>query len=369
MRAFMHLQRSDIGFSAENVLSIKVPYFSPNQSTPEAASAFSAALRRSIAALPGVTAVGGVSHVPYDDVPNWGGPYLPERQVDVALARIADTRSVTPGFFETVGATLVEGRYFTDADRTGSRGVAIVDRRLAERTWPGESAIGKRMRADPMTSGTPDQLVTIVGVIRHLRHRRATAELNEQIYFPIAQAPRQPLAYMIRADGDAASLAAAVRNVVRKADPHLPVFDVRPLADYVSASRATQRFTMVLAGAFAIVALLLACVGVYGVMAYSVALRRQEFGVRLALGARSGQVLSLVIREGGRLAVAGMVLGLAGALVAAGLLQSQLLGVKPWDPMSYVGSITALMLAALAASWIPARRAVRMNPTLVLRNE
>jgi predicted permease len=365
----VQLQRADLGFRADSVLSVKVPYFSRHQSTPEAASAFSVALRHSIAALPGVTAVGAISHVPYDDVPNWGGPYLPEGKTDVSLARMADTRSVTPGFFEAVGATLVEGRYFTDADRAESRPVAIVDQRLVERTWPGESAIGKRVLADPMTSGNPDRLVTVVGVVRHLRHRRATAELNEQIFFPLAQAPRHPLAYLIRAGTDPAQLAGAVRNVVHKADPQLPVFDVQPLAAYVSASRATQRFTMVLATAFAIVALLLACVGVYGVMAYSVALRRQEFGVRLALGARTSQLLSLVIREGGRLTLIGMALGVVGALAAAGLLRSQLLGVKPWDPVSYGVSVAALMLAAVAASWIPARRAVRVDPALALRAE
>jgi predicted permease len=369
LRAFTELQRSDIGFRSEQVLSFKVPYFSPNTPSPEAADAFSMTLRRSLASLPGVTGVGGISHVPYDQVPNWGGPYLLEGQTDAASARIADTRAVTPGFFEAAGATLIEGRYFTDDDRLGSRRVAIVDQRLAERTWPGRSAIGRRLRADPWTSGEPNEWVTVIGVVKHLRHRRATAELNEQIYFPIAQAPRNPIAYVVRADTDPVALAAAVRDVVRKAGPHLPVFDVRPLGDYVSESRATQRFTIVLAAGFAIVALVLACVGVYGVTAYSVALRRQEFGVRLALGARASQLLSLVVSEGGRLAAAGLSLGLVGGLAAAVLLQHQLLGVKPWDPVSYLAAVAVLLASTLTASWVPARRATRVSPIESLRSE
>jgi predicted permease len=369
LRGFMYLQRADIGFEAGHVLSFKLPYFSPTLRTPDAASAFSSELRCSFGALPGVKAVGGISHVPYDQVPNWGGPYLPEGQADVSSARIADTRSITPGFFEAVGATLVEGRDFTDADNGASRPVAIVDQRLAERAWPDQSALGKRMRADPMTSGVMSEWVTVVGVVRHLRHRRATAELNEQIYFPIAQAPRHPLAYLVRVEGEPAAAGAAIRDVVRKSAPHVPVFDMRPLADYVSDARATQRFTILLAGAFALVALLLACVGVYGVTAYSVALRRQEFGVRLALGARSGQLLGLVLGEGSRLALAGLAIGLAVGLVVAGLLRAQLVGVKPSDPVSYVLSVGVLMSAALVASWIPARRAMRANPLESLRAE
>jgi putative ABC transport system permease protein len=324
-------------------------------------------MRRAFAALPGVKAVGAISHVPYDEVPNWGGPYLPEGKVDVATARIADTRSVTPGFFEAVGATLLEGRYFTDDDNGASRRVAIVDQRLAERTWPGQSAIGKRMRADPLTSGDPSEWVTVVGVVKHLRHRRATAELNEQIYFPIAQAPRHPLAYMIRADGDAAALGSAVRAAVRKASPHLPVFDMRPLDDYVARSRATERFTIVLATAFACLALLLAAVGVYGLTAYVMALRRQEFGVRLALGARPAQLLALVVRDGGRLAIAGLAIGLGGAMVAALLLRNQLIGVTPSDPVSYGVAVSVLTVAAIAASWAPVRRAMRVSPLESLR--
>ncbi|HEV3483884.1 MAG TPA: FtsX-like permease family protein, partial [Vicinamibacterales bacterium] len=367
LRAFVNLQRADIGFRANGVLSFKLPYFSPAFQTAEAAAAFSTEMRRSLSALPGVRSVGALSHVPFDQVPNWGGPYLPEGKTDVSSARLADTRSVTPGLFQTIGATILEGRDFTDADTAASRRVAIVDHRLAARTWPGQSAIGKRLRADPLTAGTPSEWVTVVGVVQHLRHRRATAEMNEQIYFPIAQAPRHPLAYMIRADGDAAALGAAVRETVRKLAPHAPVFDMRPLQDYVAASRAPQRFTIVLAAAFALAALLLACVGVYGLTAYAVALRRREFGLRLALGAQPGDVLGLVLREGSALAALGITIGLAAAVVAAFLLRGQLIGVTPADPVSYAAAVAVLIAAAIAASWSPARRAMRVNPIDSLR--
>lgn len=368
-RSFVHLQRADVGFSAEGVLSFKIPYFSPNHPSPAEADAFSTALRRRFAALPGIRSVGAVSHVPYDQVPNWGGPYLTEGQADPAAARVADTRSVTPGFFETVGATFVEGRDFTEADTMASRRVAIVDNRLAERTWRGESAVGKRLRADPMTSGAPAEWVTIVGVVRHLRHRRAAAEMNEQMYFPLAQAPRHPLAYVLRTDGDPAAWGGAVRAVVAQTAPQLPVFDMRPLGDYVRTSRATARFTMLVAGGFAAVALLLACVGVYGLTAYAVSQRRQEIGVRMALGATAAHILRLVVRDGSLPAAAGIGAGLIAALAASMLLERQLIGVRPYDPVSIAACLAVLVLATAAATWLPARKALRTDPLESLRTE
>jgi ABC-type antimicrobial peptide transport system permease subunit len=209
----------------------------------------------------------------------------------------------------------------------------------------------------------------VVGVVSHLRHRRATAEMNEQIYFPLAQAPRHPVAYVVRSAGDPAALSPAVRDLVGRMSPQLPVFDVRPLADYVSDARATQRFTVLLAGAFALLALMLTGVGVYGVVAYAVLLRRQEFGVRRALGAQSRQIVSAVLREVGRLALTGVVLGLAGAGIAAYLLRSQLLGVQPYDPASYLLSAGALALASLLAGGLPLRRALSVSPVEALRSE
>jgi putative ABC transport system permease protein len=369
VRGFQRLQQVDPGFHADGVLTFRVALPGSRNNTRDALNVFSRNLRAKLAALPGVTATGAISHLPYDDLPNWGTPYLRETAVDESEAGVADSRAITPGYLEAVGAQLVEGRWFTEDDAPKTRPVALVDTRLAERMWPGQSAVGKRLRADPYTTGSPRVTVTIVGVVRHVRHRQLTRDVREQMYFPLAQAPRNPMAYVVRTSGDPAQLAPAVRQALLQLDPALPMYDVRPLADYLRSARAARRFTMTLAAAFAAAALALACIGVYGVTAYAVALRRHEFGVRMALGARAAEIVRLVLREGGVLALAGATAGLTGAGVAAALVRAQLYGVSPFDPLSYALAIAALAAAAFAACWIPARRAGAVSPLESLRAE
>jgi hypothetical protein len=263
----------------------------------------------------------------------------------------------------------LEGRDFTEDDDQRKGAVAIVDERLARRLWPQGGAIGSEILADPTSSGTPTTRVGVVGVVRHMRHRRPTEEVREQVYFPQRQVFRRPLAYVLRTDSDAASLAPAVRAALARLDPELPLYDMRPLADYVVAARAVRRFTAVLAAAFAGVALLLGCVGVYGVMAYSVTRRRRELSVRAALGARPAQVVGLVMGEGLRLAGAGLLLGLLVALLVARLLESQLYGVTPYDFWSYAAAASLLGTIALLACWLPARRSLGISPLEALRSE
>jgi putative ABC transport system permease protein len=317
--------------------------------------------------LPGVTAVAAVSHLPFDHIPNWGGPYLSSPGADESTAPMADYRAVTPGFFAAVGAHVVAGRNFEESDDTTGQPVVIVDERLARLAWPNESAIGKRLAVDPQSSGHPATRVTVVGVVRHLRHRSLTTEVREQVYFPQRQINRNPAAYVVRASTDPAALAGPIRAILARLDPALPISEVRPLAEYLTAARGAQRFTMILAGAFAAVALLLACVGLYGVVAYSVAQRRKEFGVRLALGALPRQVRALVLREGAGVAAVGLVLGIPAAWLAARLLRSQLFGVTPRDATSYAIAVGVLGLAAMLASWFAARRATAASPLEVLR--
>jgi predicted permease len=315
-----------------------------------------------------VSGTGAISHLPYDNLPNWGTPYLPETATDESAAGVADSRAVTAGYFEAIGARLVEGRWFTEADTARTLPVAIVDTRFAERMWPGRPAVGQRVKADPYTTGTPGVAVTIVGVVQHLRHRQLTRDVREQMYFPLAQAPRNPMAYVLRTDADPSALVPAIRRALASIDPALPIYDVRELGAYLEAARAPARFTARLAIAFAAAALVLACIGVYGVAAYAVTLRRHEFGIRTALGARPGQIARLVMREGTTLAVAGAAAGTAGAAIAAALLRTQLFGVTPADPISYAAGIVVLAAAALAASWLPAQRAARANPVQVIKD-
>jgi ABC-type antimicrobial peptide transport system permease subunit len=202
-----------------------------------------------------------------------------------------------------------------------------------------------------------------------LRLRSLVADLTEQVFFPQRLVLRNPMAYAVRSNRDAASLAPDIRAAIARLDPRLPIYDVRPMGNYIESARATRRFTMQLAAAFAIVALLLACVGVYGVLSYAVARRRHEFGVRLALGAAPGMVVQHVMREGLGLAVAGCAAGLAIAVASSQLLRAQLYGIGPRDPVTFTAGAAVIAAAAAIACWIPARRATAVSPIEALRTE
>ena len=369
MRSFVALQRVDPGFRSDHVLTFRIALPNARSRTPDAFNEFARRVQEELAKLPGVAGVGAVSHLPYDNLPNWGGPYITTPGADDTVAPMADNRAVTPGFFEAAGARLVEGRFFTNDDDPRAQPVVIVDDQLARRAWPGESAIGKRLASDPASTGHAVYWATVVGVVHHLRHRSLIEDLGDQVYFAERQVTRNPMAYVLRATGDPAALASEARQVVSKLDPTLPVYDLRPLDDYVVGARAAQRFITVLAAAFAAVALTLAAVGVYGVIAYTMTRRRYEFGVRLALGAQPVQVTTLVLREGVWLAGAGLAFGLLAAALAARLLENQLFGISPRDAVSYAAAAAAIGTAALAACWIPARRASAISPLESLRAE
>jgi predicted permease len=365
-RTFQNARALDPGFSDEGVQSFRLALRAASR---ERALAFSRQLQSALSSLPNVTGAAAISHAPYDHVPNWGGPYLPEKGADPSTARQADYRSLSPGALELLGIRLVEGRSFTEADDLTSHPVVIVDARLAARTWPGQSAVGRRLGVDTFVSGKAEVEATVVGVVEHVRHRDPIVEVREQIYFPQRQAMRNPAVWIVKSAGDPAALMPAIREALRALDPALPIYDVRPLAAYSEAANATRQFTMRLSVLFALVALALASVGIYGVIAYSVATRHREFGVRRALGAQSTQVLALVARDGARLLLRGLGAGVLGAALIAWMMRGLLFGVSPWDPVTYASAIAALMAAGLIACLLPARRAVAANPIESLRAE
>jgi ABC-type antimicrobial peptide transport system permease subunit len=211
--------------------------------------------------------------------------------------------------------------------------------------------------------------VTVVGVARHVRHRSLMERLNEQVYFPLTQAFRNPVAYLVRTSDEPAALAPAVRAAIRGVDPRLPIYEIQPLGVNLERAREVQRFTMTLVALFAALALLLAVIGVYGVIAYAVVARRREFGVRLALGATRAQIGRLVLLEGARLVAAGGALGLAAAFATAHVMRGLLFGVGPGDPLAYSAPLPVLALAALVACLWPLRRATAANVVDVLRAE
>jgi putative ABC transport system permease protein len=331
-------------------------------------NAFHERLQANLAALPGVAGVGAVSHLPFDNIPNWGNPYFIAAGQDPSTAPFADFRSVSPGYLETIGANLLEGRFFTEADREGSQPVVIVDDLLARRSWPGESAIGKKIAVDPSVSGIAERRAwaTVIGVVRHMRIRSLVEDLTDQVYFSIRQAPRQTT-YVVKTTGDPASLVGAVRARIREVAPQTPVYDIHPLDRNLLAARSGQRFTMLLAIAFAAVAVALAFVGVFGLVSYMVNTRRYEFGVRLALGARSGHILRLVVGEGLLLIVVGLSIGVGLAVTVAQYLQSQLFGVGAFDISTYLIAAAVVTLACSFASWLPARTAAAANALDVIR--
>jgi predicted permease len=369
VRAFLAVQQIDPGFRSDRTLTFRVAVPFQRYQPPGGFNAFARQLHEALAGIPGVTGVGAISHLPFDDLPNWGGGVVEPTTVDRTSGRTDDYRAVSAGLFEALGVRPVEGRTFSRADADPRNLSAIVDERLAARLWPGRSAINQRIVVDPGSSGTPNQTATIVGVVPHLHVRALVADLTEQVFFPEPLILRNPMAYVVRADRDPNALASEVRRAIARLDPKLPIYDIRTLDSYVDGARAARRFTMQLAAAFALVALALACIGVYGVMAYSVARRRHEFGVRLALGAEPARVVAEVMREGVRLAAAGVVIGILAALAASRLLVTQLYGVRPHDPLSYAATIAVLSVAVLIACFIPARRATSVSPMDALRVE
>jgi len=353
VRGFVALLRVDPGFQAERLLTFRT--LIPRET-------FIRELQERLAALPGVKGSGAFSHLPYDDLPNWGLPYT----LDAALppdAPYVDARAISPGLLEVLGAQLLEGRFFTEHDRDAKNVVAVIDDKFARLLWPDRSAVGQRFRVR-----IGSEQATVVGVVRHLRLRSLLDDLRPQMFVPWYAAQRNPMAVVVRTTGDPVTLASAVRTTVLSLDRRLGIYDVRPMTDYMEAARAMRRFTMLLAAAFAATALVLTCVGVYGVLAYAVAYRRHEFGVRRALGASAGTVVREVLREGLGFAVMGVICGAAAAFVLA-RLQSQLYVVNSRDPLSFVAAIVLIFAGAVLACWVPAQRAMAVSPMDALRSE
>ena len=369
VRTVQRAQQVDPGFVADGVLSFRLALPGSRYPDQPAFNAFSRRLQEVLGGAPGVSAAAAISHAPYDHVPNWGGPYVTEEGADPSTARQADYRAVSPGAMELLGVMLLDGRLFTESDDPRSTPVVIVDERLAERTWPGESAIGRRLGVDPGVSGTPSTWATVVGVVRHIRHRNPIEEVREQVYFSSRQVTRNPSVYLVTTGGDPAAIASQVRELVRGLDAALPLYDVRALSAYVDDARALRQFTAMLAALFALAALVLAAVGVYGLIAYSVTERHREFAVRVALGARALHVTRLVVGDAAALTGAGVVLGLGAALAGATWLRRELYGVAPWDPLAVAATVGILATVGLLACAWPARSAIRSDPAEALKGE
>ena len=373
IRTLANIRAVRPGFVPEQVLTFQLSL--PPLPSHGAVTAWVKDWEAALCALPGVQAVGGTSHLPLSGFANWYSPYrpdgVPENQ---AAGMIADYRSVTPGYFHAMNTRLVDGRFFNEQDRAGGRLVVVVDELLARRAWPGESAVGKRIEAEhtvPTAYGfefTTDWS-DVVGVVEHVRNHSLSQEVRPEVYVAWEQSPRSPLGFAVRSTGDLMALAPAVRKELARRNPTLAISNVRAMTEYVESARAPASFTALLAAIFAVLALLLAAVGIYGVISYSVSRRSQELGVRMALGASSWDLMRMVQREGLTLMAVGLVLGIAGALAVSRLLGGLLYGVSAVDPLTYMVAFGAIVAATLVGCWRPAARAARANPVDAIRAE
>jgi putative ABC transport system permease protein len=274
---------------------------------------------------------------------------------------------VTPGFFSTLGIPLIRGRDFTEGDHAEAPGVVIISEAMARRYWPNEDPIGKRLRE----SGSGNPWFSIVGVAGEVKYRGLPQNPNADpdVYFPLMQRPTGNLNLAIRASVDPNSLVAAARGVLQKLDPDLPAYSVTTMAEQVASQTRQSRFSAWLLGIFGGLALALAAVGIYSVMAYAVEHRSREIGIRMAMGARAADVLKMVISQGMRLALLGVALGLGAALALTQLMKRLLFGVAAADPLTYGVIALLLTLVALLACWVPARRATKVDPIIALKCE
>jgi putative ABC transport system permease protein len=363
IQSLWRLYNVDPGFRTEDILSFRLsPSFEGEDTAPR--QAFYEGVLERLAGLPGVEAVGAVHLTPLGGN-NWNPSLRVEGRPGEALPSV-DWRVATPGYFETLGIPLLAGRSFTGSDRDGAPGAALVNQTFARRVFPGGSPLGQRVNT--FFEGK-DNWVTIVGVIGDVKHHGLATAPEPEIYRPYAQHPITGMTVMLRASSDPLALAAEVREAVWGLDADVPISEVATLEEVVARSMARPRSVTVLLAVFAGIALLLGAIGIYGVMAYSVAHRRHEIGIRLALGARQGQVLRLVLGQGLALAALGLAVGLPLTAAATRLLESLLFGVAPADPLTLGGVALLLAVVALLASYYPARRAMEVDPVQALRYE
>jgi predicted permease len=385
IRSFSRLLDVSPGFQTQHLLTMELSL--PEKAYPDGVpvQTFFTQLMTRVSAVPGIQSAGAVSQMPLSDSYSSGSVFFQDTSIaDIPrLQQIAnlpyteiDQRAATPGYFQTLQIPLVRGRLLTEADDASAPLVAVVDTSFAHRFWPHGDAIGQRVALDTIPNVKPlaARWRTIVGVVGHVNHYGLDAEGREQIYTPHKQpqfgsfAPRD-MTLALRTSLDPASITDAIREQIFGLDKDLPLYKIATMDQLVANSVAQPRLNLSLLAAFAALALVLAAVGVYGVMAYAVTQRTQEFGIRMALGASPSDVLKQVFLEGGRLAALGLALGIVAALVLTRLMASLLFSVRPGDPLTLGVAAALLALVALAACYIPARRATRVDPIVALRYE
>ncbi|HMC54181.1 MAG TPA: ABC transporter permease [Gemmatimonadaceae bacterium] len=371
IRSFDALRRIDVGFNRSHVLTLRTTLPATKYTNAQDVIQFYRTLRTRMAELPGVRNVGATRLLPLTGtIGDWsitleGRPRQPGENPN------GDWQVVTPGYFETMGMTLVRGRFFADADDERAPVVAVINETMARRYWPGEDVIGRRFHL-----GSANQpWISIVGIVGPVRHNAVTELPRAEMYIPHAQfdtaggSASRGMTFVLRTDEEPLALVAGVRQLVRSMDPDLPLAEVRTLQRVADDALAQPRFTAFLLGLFAALALTLATIGIYGVISLLVTRRRQEIGIRMALGAQASAIVGMVLRRGVVLTVIGVAIGLAAAAGLSRILASLLYGVTPFDPATFAAVPVALTLVAGIACVFPAGRAARTDPMVALREE
>ncbi len=366
VRSFGALQQVDPGFDPNNILSLSVSL--PGSKYPEGAQAraFFEQAEQRIRRLPGVIAVGSTT-VPALRGSNWTSDATIEGRPPENYPREVRHKVITPDYFRAMGVTLLRGRFFNESDNDKSQPVIIVNATLARRHFPGEDPIGKRIKfSKPQVQ---DEWQTIIGVVNDEKQDGLGAKVEHETYQPLLQNAQDEMTLIVRAAIDPQSLVGAIREEIRALDRSLPLYDIKTMRVAIYESLARERFITLLLIVFAALALSLASIGVYGVLSYSVTQRTREIGIRIALGAQTGDVLKLVVAQGGKLAALGMAIGLISAFALTRLMKTLLFGVSATDPLTFVAVSLLLSIMALLACYIPARRATKVDPLVSLRVE
>jgi predicted permease len=373
LRTLTHLLRVDPGFRSQNVISFAISL--PGRRYPDDVKRieFLRRLEKELSALPGVQSAGSISHLPFDDFPNWYSYYFPEgTPKEQQNTVMADHRSVSPNVFRTLEVPLIAGRFFAETDDAHHPRVVIVDDLLAEKTWPGQSAVGKKLNVETIQNGEfKQEWAEVVGVVQHVRYHSLMRQVRPQVYLPYMQSPRPQLqmSFALRVTEAPDSLPDGIRHVVADLDKDLPVSKIRSLDTLVATGGARTRFTTLLSGFLALIAMFLASIGIYGVTSYSVAQATNEIGVRMALGAQRRDILQMVLSQSMLFVLAGVVVGALCSAVLAPWLTTLLFQVKPLDALTFTLVMMVLLGIGLLACLVPATRASRMDPMAALRYE
>jgi len=373
IRSFFRLENARPGFDTSGILTMRLNIPFNRYPKFDDVIEFTRKLQDSVRNIPGVESVGVINRLPLSG----SGPQTPyayDAATEQSWESIsADWRVVSPGYFETIGMQLVHGRFFTDQDDQKHPFVTVVDELLANRAWPGQNPVGKRLQLMFFpgfnSPGLNRSYAQVIGVIKHPRVHDLTRDVREQVYVSQYQQPNGGISLVIRTQADAGPLSKSVESAVAALDRGIPVFDVRAMQQSVSDALAPRRFSLLLLLIFGAVATGLAVVGLYGTIAYSVTQRTQEIGIRMAMGATSYEVSRMVLREAFRLVSIGITAGLLGTVLLGRILDSLLFEVSSRDPLTYLAGAALIATVSIAACLMPARRATRVDPILALRYE